>query len=843
MKSARHSSSLLFYFVAGSLGLSFLATLLVLSWNSVIESEARDFAFDTISIQNSLEARIRTADAVIDNLASFVDANSALSSAVFAAYTRGTLERYAFVQSLAHVRLDAAAGTVELLHAAGSLPSEALEGVLAEEQNRRILRQSIGVGSSAIPLVGESSTGGPRRLFFVRSTAATSNASGLLHLVILVTDPTHLVDLVAVDPAIELALYTESEGVAGRRLVFLRSPQGLPSGPTVETLEKDSVVRLPRFSLRMTATKGLFWSELDKNLVFAALVLGLGVTLLMVALARAKDLQSRELQARNRVIEEQVEQQTRDLAIARDQALEASRVKSDFLASMSHEIRTPLNAIIGMAELLAETRLDDEQDKYVGVFRNAGEALLSLVNDILDLSKIEAEQVTLERIEFDLVELVEQAVEINALKADAKGLELVADIYPEVPDSVVGDPGRVRQIMLNLVGNAIKFTESGQVVVRITHAGDGGDDTLLHFEVADSGIGIPEDKLESIFSTFTQVDTSTTRKYGGTGLGLAICRRLAELMGGRIWAESGGARGSRFHVELDLPPVAHSSAQEKQRPVPTATPTPLGRVLIVDGNLAVAEAVARILGSAGRTTAIAHDMQGALQALDEAAHSERPYALIILGDLIGDEQTDARIARLREVAAGLPVICLFRPSAMAREVEAIRNLPATTYVVKPVRRGQLLGALAASTVGRRSSRPGVPAVAVDTARQARLLLVEDNPDNRLLIRAYLKQSPYEVVEAENGAVAFDKFKSEHFDLVLMDIQMPVMDGYAATAAIREWERQQGRAPTTLIALTASAVKEDIERSLATGCDAHLTKPIKKQILLDALRSHLDAVAP
>jgi len=824
VNSRPQASSPFFYFVAAALGISFTAALLILAWNNAIRNETRNFAFDAIALRNSVESNVRTADAVIDALASFV-AIDAVDR--FDAFAGSTLRRYDFISGVAQVRV-LPGGTVEVLHAAGALVDPARAAALTAHGEERILRQGVAVGLSAVPVVGRATDAEPGQLFLVQATSAP--AAGPLELALLSLDLAGLVGALAVEPAVQVALYTESEGVAGRQLVYRKASQQRARGHVVESLGQEATVRLDRFSLRLITAKNLLWQDIEKGLIFVALVLGAGITLLLIALARAKDLQARELEARNRVIEEQVRQQTHELAEARDHALAASRVKSDFLASMSHEIRTPLNAIIGMAELLSETTLTDEQQNYVGVLRNAGEALLSLVNDILDLSKIEAEQLVLEHIEFNLHDLVEQCADILALKADGKGLELVSSIAPEVPESARGDPGRLRQILLNLIGNAVKFTSAGAIVIRAARLPAGDAVLRLRFEVEDSGIGIPADKVESIFASFTQVDSSTTRKYGGTGLGLAISKRLVDKMNGRIWVESIEGRGSTFKFEVTLGAVAGAD-----RPAPVS-PYPAS-VLLVDDQPALVAALRGQLGAVGievdevSTLAQARERLAARQA-----QSRAPAVMVLDADLAGAGMS-ALIA-LRVEAGPLPAILLFRPSTVTAGIEALRALPATAYAVKPIKRGALLRALAGLGVpGATERRESAPAPA-QARPAARVLLVEDNVDNRLLIKAYLKQQPLVVVEAEDGAVAVQRYAEGGIDLVLMDVQMPVMDGYAATQAIRTLERERGWARVPVVALTANAVKEDVARSRAAGCDDHLTKPIKKQTLLDAIEGHL-----
>ncbi|MDB5734712.1 MAG: multi-sensor hybrid histidine kinase, partial [Alphaproteobacteria bacterium] len=385
-----------------------------------------------------------------------------------------------------------------------------------------------------------------------------------------------------------------------------------------------------------------------------------------------------------------------ELQQAKSAAESASRTKSDFLASMSHEIRTPMNAIMGIADLLAKTPLSPEQDKYVQIFRRAGDNLLNLINDILDLSKVEASQLELEQTGFSLNDLLEKVMEMVAVPANAKRLSLVCDIAPGVRTDLIGDPTRLRQVLLNLVGNAIKFTEAGTVSLRVTSDANALVPAALRFTVSDTGIGIADEKLDRVFERFTQADSSTTRRFGGSGLGLTISRRLVELMGGRIGVESEVGKGSVFSFSV-------------------------------------------------------------------------PFEI----------WTDA--SRRAVAPAG---------------IDAQAPLPAL-----------------------------------------RILLVEDSPDNRTIALAYVEDTPYQMDIAENGAIALDMFKVGRYDLVLMDRQMPVMDGLTATRSIRAWEQGNDKLPTPIIALTASALKGDREMCLAAGCTAFLTKPIKQDVLLQAIKEH------
>ena len=528
---------------------------------------------------------------------------------------------------------------------------------------------------------------------------------------------------------------------------------------------------------------------------------------------------------------------------AKEAAESANRAKSEFLANMSHEIRTPMNAILGMAELLAETPLTRDQQKYVQIFQGAGENLLTLINDILDLSKVEAGQVILEAVPFDLGETIERTGEILGMRAGDKGLDLVCHVQPDIPVDVVGDPLRLRQIITNLIGNAVKFTETGEILLEVKAAPQ--EDAIsaegidLVFSVTDTGIGIAADKVESIFEKFTQADTSTSRKYGGTGLGLAITRYLVELMGGTLRVQSELGKGSVFSFTIHLPRQLEAQSREDIVPFDLTNV----RILVVDDNATNRLIVREFLAPGGATVAEAADGEKGLRLMNKALAAGEPYHLVILDHQMPVMDGMEMARRIK----GDPDLCtaimiLLTSLQRTEDIEKAKQLGIVRALFKPINRADLREAVA-QALGHRKITCGLPGreegkqptAAPLPPQPLRILLAEDNEDNRTLIWMYLKNTPHEMQMAENGRLALDRFiNNGPFDLVFMDIQMPVMDGYEATRAIRAWEEAQGRKRTTIIALTAHALKEDLQKSLDAGCDTHLTKPLKKAIFLEII---------
>ncbi|MCX5782707.1 MAG: ATP-binding protein [Elusimicrobia bacterium] len=523
------------------------------------------------------------------------------------------------------------------------------------------------------------------------------------------------------------------------------------------------------------------------------------------------------------------------LVLAKEEADFATKAKSEFLANMSHEIRTPLNSIIGIADLFAETKLTDQQKEYVSILKKSGDTLLSLINDILDLSKIEAKKMALYYTNFNLEEIIQQILEIFQVHASQKGITLEYNIEKNVVSFLIGDANRLRQILINLVGNAVKFTQKGKVSIKAGNYELKKNEATILFCVEDTGIGIPEDKLHTVFESFAQADSSTTRKYGGTGLGLAISDQLVHLMGGKIWIESKESAGSRFFF------TAGFKYQDELMKCDSKTVDGhIIKVLVIDKDKAIRERVANALGKNGLIVSETENEKNAVSELAETEKGKNPYDVLFIGlekDISSDMSSLLRTIRQDLKLKDLKIVVMLQERTP--EILSRMHLIDAQYIFKPILYSYLFRAIDSIVKEKNEQivKHQKEAEYAAPKKKLNILLAEDSEDNRALIGLYLRDGKHNIDMAEDGEIAVKKFKENKYDIVIMDLHMPVKDGLEAIRDIRKHEAETLKKHTPIVALTADVLREVINKSIEAGSDMYITKPLKKATLLEVISKY------